>query len=211
MATVRLSRELRDDIIRAVEAPFYARVKQAHEDAEKHWPDSADLRKIALKKMFGDDNLALLEKIPASWLPASKSVFFGMVNGVKTNRAAVNFDTPVPIPYSIKERTYGAPTIDIHDPVFDAYASAVIAREERLTAITQERVSVSNTVRKLLDQCNTLKQALDAYPALAKWVPQSALDQHAAPSDRKSQVRAVREKVDLSVITSALMRQRVEG
>lgn len=216
MASVKLSRDLRQDILKNVKAPYTQRIADTKSAALKYQLDADTWRDIiaqAACREFGGLTPEQVHALPRGWLPTAENLTIKRINDYSLDyehQISLRCTPPIRLPAKWVG-SYGTPTLpNLDDARLTPLAEAIRRSKERVNTIAKECDDVSNAIGKLLNQCSTLKQALDAYPALEKWVPNYAMEQHRMPSERKAQAKARREKVDLSVITQALLRQRVE-
>ena len=212
MATVRMSVELRDTILRNVFRPFAERADAELGVAHKLLRDNMEqLREDIIKWFCAADNVSVeaYKAIPARWLGTARTAYISSINGANVRSVYSNVAiTDIAFPQYMV--TYNM-TLELKGPQFDKYRVAAETAFAKAQEIRNEGDKAQGAVRKILNECNTLKQALEVYPPLEKWVPQDAMEQLRTKTTRKEQVKAVRERVDLSVLTQALIRSKVDS
>lgn len=211
MATVRLSRELIANIITALRAPYYARLESEVALPMQKAFDAAPIREALAQMMCAEHKLHRdqYETLPETLVRRVTVCYVGKVNGqpLQGGTQRVDLNPPLPVSFSVYSGT--PPRLDPEGPELDSLLAKQLQLAQHSADIRQQMVQAERAVSQLLGAVTTLKQALDAYPPLQRWVPQHALDQMAVPASKKERIKAVREKVDVSALTQALLRERV--
>lgn len=219
MATVNLTDVLKNDIIRNVKAPYQGRIAEAQNHtgtALRVMTENLHAEVVDFICEITNIKPSQYHAIPDNWVSRASKVRLMSVNGESVQNympvQVVAYQLKVPPAVSGLSLGYDK-VVDISavGPQFEKYAELIRRNRQTVSSITAELDSVVGAIQQLLKACRTLKQALEAYPPLEKWVPAPAMERLRTPGTVKAHAKAVREKVDLSPITTALLRQRIEG
>lgn len=216
MASVKMSRDLRSDILTLVRKPYDERIRElitkAVDNFGQQLPEFRGAVINWLCKNHGMDR-ELYDSLPTGWVPEFETVTVTSINGIGTSNigGTVKFKPGLLVPASVAGRGYYSSSFAVTGPEFDVFSEPIARLNTKVAEIGTEQRQVSHAVEGILNQSTTLKQAIEIYPAIERWVPQWALDKMREPSVRKERAAAVRQKVDLSVITTALLRDKIDS
>ena len=124
----------------------------------------------------------------------------------------VHFDTPRLFPMwggswstGIHTTDFKADKVEKANEIIDKYHKA---REEH----SEKRKTFDNKIESLLNNCNTVKQAIDAWPGIEKLLPDSVVRKMHTKQTRKERGAAVRQEIDFdateanqAILTSNLL------
>ena len=124
----------------------------------------------------------------------------------------VNFDTPRLFPMwngnwssAIHTTDFKADCVEKANGIIDKYHRA---REEH----TEKRRTFDKKIEALLNNCNTVKQAIETWPGIEKLLPDSVIQKMHQKQSRKERAATVRQEVDFdateanqAILTSNLL------
>ena len=124
----------------------------------------------------------------------------------------VHFDTPRLFPMwggswssGIHTTDFKADCVEKANEIIDKYHRAREAHNEK-------RKAFDNKIESLLNNCNTVKQAIEAWPGIEKLLPDSVIQKMHTKQTRKERAAAVRQQVDFdateanqAILTSNLL------
>ena len=227
MASVRITRELRRDITN--------RASNAFETANPHPTASTEFQQLmqhAIPRMPSQIALGKIKQIYDNEISGHKS-FNNKEHAVHvTNKSEVNIlltpdngerAFPVKVVFAAPVQVYDKETSVWHDQskvIIEDLAVEDQPEVRRLTAELADRITVNqqaardyrHAIEDLLDNCNTLKQLLEIWPAAENLVPQELVSKMHEKVTRQQKARAVREKIEFDataanqiVLTAKLM------
>ena len=212
MATVRLSGELKNNIVKSAENIYAARMQKAKEK-DPTWGDRFyDLAFSPYKDM--------LSKVDPAWLRYSSSISIrGFVNTQDANGVDCRIDIredlslsnsrpmptdPLPVETIGCEMQTGYTAVYlVKDQRFDQLLQEMAARMRNEQAIRQQRDVFVKGITQLLDAHSTLAPALRAFPPLWDLLSDSVKEKH-------KEVKAIEKKeapvidADLGALNAAM-------
>jgi hypothetical protein len=212
MATVRLTKELQDDIRAKVHAGFRSREQSNHQrfaqmiDREQLKRDTRDV--MLLQYGMSEE---MYDAIPSGWLAERKSLYYGKLNDYNVHHVIgdVECTPPMRVHYAMNSEGYGSRTLNMSDPRFEKYVEVVRQHDTALKALNDEKQQVLGALTALFNKCTTLKQALELFPHLDKLVPEWAMDRHREKAEKRQKVELTAEGVNLDALSATLVRQRL--
>ena len=210
MATVRITKDLTNDIIDIAKRKFGTRrdaiISAARDTFEKMKVDFAEDVHTTLLETNGM-TLEIYNAIPDGWLATREKLLVGTINDQPFSNYFENpvYNPPIRVPLDL-QGTYSRAIL--HHPRLERYAQLVEHTHEQVKAVDYECESMVTTLRRLLSQCVTLKQALDIWPHLMEVLPQYAIDKHNEAREKRASIKPV-VQVDTSMMTGALVKAKM--
>ena len=210
MATVRITKDLTNDIIDIAKRKFGTRrdaiISAARDTFEKMKVDFAEDVHTTLLETNGM-TLEIYNAIPDGWLATREKLLVGTINDQPFSNYFENpvYNPPIRVPLDL-QGTYSRAIL--HHPRLERYAQLVEHTHEQVKAVDYECESMVITLRRLLSQCVTLKQALDIWPHLMEVLPQYAIDKHNEAREKRASIKPV-VQVDTSMMTGALVKAKM--
>ncbi len=183
MATVKLGKELRDQIITSAYNKFSKQVEEAERiDLGAHWGD------YIYETIFGGYR-DVLSNVPSQFLRTQNEIRIRGIGGVgcSLNFAFTNSEV---LPIHMWEcsmasmDSYNNYTLK-HHTAWDELFHLYVAKRDRINAAQQRRSEFRDMVREVVNNHATLAAALRTWPPLWDIVPEWAKDKH----------REIKEKV----------------
>lgn len=209
MATIRITDTVITTIIQNATTQFENRIKTITDATSKYLSDNKYAESV-VSAWLDENNLThVAPTLPNMfWKPAT-AVQVRLINGVSMSPytyASFGYDTKV-LAAMVQDLTttssyQQAKMMEINNyPSLQHLADRVAECNEQTALIEQESKQFRAAVRKLLDNCTTLKQALDRWPQLVELLDSELLSRH----HRKVERSAKREELDrLEIDTTAL-------
>jgi hypothetical protein len=215
MATVRLSGELTEEIIKAANGLFAKRVSEV-EGMNPRVTTEAHLILDAYLDAKPGRREALAAVTQQGWTVSNQTMELHMPD--VANGARLAFPSSRHLLFAWTPN-YGTPGLRIKQqdvdasPYLKALQAECVAREKRKAELYEERKVFTEMVKKVLKNSTTLKQALSLWPGLWDLVPQEAKDRHNMVTERSStRVEAARELIDIESLNVGLVTSKiVEG
>ena len=204
MATVRITKDLIGSIISTLQAQFTVR----REATQKYILDGFE----PMRAQYGEDMLAVIleqhmmpretyDAIPDGWCHRASSLKASKINDVSMDALPnVSFSEPIKIPEAL---TYHHQYLRLTHPLLQQYAEYASIANAQLKTLANEEQAAVKEARRLLNQCGSLKQALDAWPHLMELLPEWAIAQHKQPAEKREKREVV--KVDADKLTGAVV------
>jgi hypothetical protein len=213
MATVRLSNELRAEIIHNAKALFDKRVAEVAGVPPKMFDGDYLLDKVLSSDPEMADVIAKMTKFGWTAKDSTMKVrFMGMHSGT------ARFAKERMIPSDWRDH-YGYSGLNIasspeNKALFSELYNEYMERSEAHKAVTREREAFVAQVKTITDGVTTLKQALGMWPGLWDLVPYEAKSKHNEINEREKREKREREEivVDLDSLNAGLVTAKiVEG
>lgn len=208
MATVKITNELREQIISRANGMFSKRMEEARVRPEVD-ADAIYEGYLNSNPLFRD---ALRAVEAAGWAQPVSSIKLSILN--LFGHRDFNFKRKHVIHDNWGTR-YGVPGLILNDNSIPAVAELrekweLAAAKER--EVMAERDAFVEGVKRVLNNSNTLKQALAIWPALWDLVPQAARDRYNDVTERAVRKTAVELDVDVDSLNVGLVTAKiVEG
>ena len=213
MATVRMTDTLRSDITVKLRRSFEPRVKsivdQSREafDAEGY----AHAVKTALFDSF-DVTREVYDTIPEEWGGTRSSFDVGYINEVATHTLPhyqeVAFAEAVKVPRRMSDRYT---SVRLNSPLLDGFADHLQEMAALLEQVSEEEKNTLNAARALLAECHSLKQALEAWPAVEGFVPTDVMDRYRTPVERKTAATMPTLELSADLLNASVAKNRMIG
>jgi hypothetical protein len=208
MATVRITKELTEQITQNARAKFSDRIKAVEATAPVGWGD------FIYETLLGK-HIPLMEQLPEEFFDARDKLVVNRVGGQGVN---LNFTLsshkrwPKRLhPNELAEENYyGGALILKDDLVWGELYAEVIAWKERCAVIRKQAEEFTEGVTKVLGAYSTLSPALKAWPPLWELVPEWAKNKHKEIVERKKPERETPE-VDMNRLTAVLAASKMGG
>lgn len=208
MAVVRITPQIRQHVINKINELFAKRIKAEH-DKLQHLDVGMQVFMSRIDKEAFD--LAVkLNALNIKWVPEISSITVTIAytdtNGLqKAYTFTVPFKPPIPAPsfmqgYQIEiAKNKVLPSMACYAPCVEALKAA--------DAVVAERDTLINTISKLLQQCSTLRQVLDAWPTAMDYMPDEVRQRHAAKSaeKRKTEIDEVSEEAKILLMKARMI------
>lgn len=206
MATVRITSDLREQIIANAQALFNKR--RAALQIEPINRDDPKLGDEMLANWFAQQPWNdIWDRVPDEWKMHVSSIHVDNVCGVRINgRFAV---TPQFVPLG-RDR-YGradAMRFEITDPVFDHIGEKWQKWSDDRAALNEETNRTVRTTRAFVDSHTTLRKALAEWPGLWELTPQWAKDAHNRQEKVEKKASAASAGVDVDSLTAAIVKAK---
>ena len=167
MATVYLNYSLRQDILKALSAPFNKQADELLAQARGMF-NALDI----YKELVGPKLYAQLEAIPREYFPPSTTFHAWM--GAKDRPLIMQFTLSEPhaIPHGWT-MSYGnkVPELPRTTPNYEK-AQELLTRRAKLQS---ENSTLHETIKKLLEKCKTVQQVQAVWPAVINFLPRESL------------------------------------
>ena len=177
MATVRITKELTEQITRAARAKFKDSIAKAEDSRpDDHWGD------VIYEKIFGD-YIPIMEQLPAEFFGTTSNIQIQKVGGAACN-LAFNLSAPrrwpnaIPANAPAERNYYGAALTLTHDLAWGELHAEVVAWKERCEQARKQAREFTEGVSKILSSFSTLAPALKEWPPLWELVPEWAKNKH---------------------------------
>jgi len=212
MATVRFSKELKEDIVKNAIVVFKKRMETAYETR----PDALAWAEKIYDTLFGQ-HVAALNAVPQDFLFMAETI---EVSYIGNNRCDLrfNFVKSKPWPrkfpdnneYARSNSSYHNADINLKDhPAWAELSAEVKAWQERRAEVATKRDEFVAQVKKIIEAHATLAPALKMWPPLWDLVPESYKNRHREIKEREK--KEVSVNVDLGAMTAAVVANKIGG
>ena len=211
MATVKFSRELRDNIRASAYNSFNKKISEANNKK----PTDPMWGTYIYNEVFGADQ-ALLSTVPEKYLRFTNRIG---VNHVKDLRVNLEFQLPqrVPVPdehtcpLSSTTSSYGALEVRLKmigdSTVWDELYAECVAWKEAVSKAEAARLEFTNMVASVTQAYDTLAPALRAFPPLWDYLSDSVKEKHKEVKERVK--KEVVLDVDMGKLTAMATAQKM--
>ena len=196
MATVRITRDIHNEVRRKIESLFDARIKKKHEELQH-----LDVGMQVLLSRVPTAQIEAAQKLnqDITWVPEISSLnvrieYIGIDGKPKTAMFTVPFKPPVPAPQAL--HGYGSYHSDQKNVVRSNMACYqpcvdVLLEHDR---IIKERDTLRDSISQLLNSCGTLRQVLEKWPTALDFMPDEVKAKHAEKvNPSKKEVKVISE------------------
>ena len=210
MATVRITKELTNDILGAARVKFQPKIKAAEDSA----PTTTQWGDYIYDKIL-EGYIPIMEQLPEHFFKSVASISVIRLGGESCN---LNFDLsgkrrwPEAIPNTDYIETIHFDT-DIslsNDLVWGELYSEVVAWKRRGNDARTQAQEFVEGVSKLLESYSTLAPALKAWPPLWDLLTERVKDKHKEIVDRKKPEREA-PSVDINRLTAVMTASKLGG
>lgn len=196
MATVRITKEIRQEVRRKIESLFDARIRKKYEELQH-----LDVAMQVFMRRITPEEFAAAQKLNADvkWVPEISSLtvrieYTGIDGATKNVTFTVPFKPPVPAPQSFhvyspsNEKNIVHPSLPCYQPCVD-----VLLEHDRMV---KERDTLRDSIAQLLDSCSTLRQVLEKWPTALDFMSDEVKARHAEKVDPTKKETKVISEVD---------------
>jgi hypothetical protein len=184
MATVRVSKELIDRIVRAASN----RMQHAVDRAKAKTLDNSWGQRIYDTLFFEDK--PIISRVPARWLKMVNKIEIRGV-GSQICNMSFTFATPQPWPNQFSDTKLAYKEMSYLDPIslkdsleWKEFHDEVLAYNERVFAASERRTEFVGMVNQVISAYSTLAPALKAWPPLWDLIPEDVKDKHREITER---------------------------
>jgi len=214
MANIRLSREIRDTIVSKAYAGFTLRIGQEEENTHK-WLKENNFSAKVVECWLRENKLTdIVEQLPDMFFVKPSGMYLGDLNGQTLGVFQyVKFEEPTRVLTVMTTRTspYGGSsrvTVE-NDPELNGFVYRIKEALYNMNAIAVERGLFIDDVRKLLDACTSLKQAIDRWPQLVELLDSELLKRHHQKSDGPTKEKAALPDIDITALNTSLVINKI--
>ena len=202
MATVRLNKQLRTDIIMKAEM----QMRPALDRANALIPSGSEWGEKVYKIMFQQE-LPMIEQAPDNWFKHKTEIDIRGLVSEEYKTLQLKLPSPVRWPETVVENEFIEPgqygiavRIKPH-PAWDGLIAAYRVYREAFDAAHQKRHVYVTSVEKIINTYSTLAPALKAWPPLWDLLPFTAQNEHhRVDASRKREEKEI--SVDFDTLTS---------
>ena len=210
MATVRITKELRDDILHRARSQFSKRregiLAKARDTFEPMKAEFAEDCFAAMLEQHGMP-LEIYNAIPDGWVSTRSNINVRLVNDQPfgTYFPSPQYATEIKVPCSMANSYQSA---NLTSPKLERYAMLTAETHRQIGALASEEQTMLDTVKKLLTECTTLKQALEIWPHLMDLLPQYAIDKHNEKVEKRN-ANKPKVVIDADMLTGVLVKAKI--
>lgn len=205
MATVRITKDLKETIIQALKSKFKVRRDAIKQRFEREFePLTAQYAEDLLTAILAKNNMPreIYDAIPDGWCPTVDSLKALNINGVSTELLPiVRFVPKIKIPEQMR---YGTSHLKLEHSTLSVYSEKADVVNAQLAAVAEEEAAAVQEAHRLLESCGSLRKALEVWPQLMELLPDWAIKQHQQPTEK-------RQRAVLTVDTDKLNVALVKG
>lgn len=210
MATVKFSRELRDNIRASVYNSFNNKINEANSKK----PTDPMWGTYIYNEVFGDDQ-ALLSTVPEKYLKFTDRVSISYIKDLSVN---LSFQLPqrVPVPnehtcpLASTTSSYGALEMRLHighTTAWDELYTECVAWKEAVRKAEAARTEFTHMIVSVVQAYDTLAPALRAFPPLWDYLSDSVKEKHKEVKERVK--KEVVLDVDMGRLTAMATAQKM--
>lgn len=211
MATVRITKELTEDIQQRAKAKFNDRITKAENSA----PTGTEWGDYIYDKIFGQ-YLPIIQQLPTEFFGHRTQITAHRIGGQYTN-LTFELSSPKPWPKGLPADApaemggyAGGYLILKDDLVWGELYAEVTAWKERCAVIRKEAQDFVEGVSKLLSSYSTLAPALKAWPPLWELLPERVQNKHKEITVRNKPEKAAPD-VDMTRLTAVMAVSKLGG
>ena len=209
MATVRFSKELKDDIIANVNKMFEKQMVTAQENRPSHeWGDKI------YNTLFGE-HVPALNNVPAYFLRQAETIKVYTVRGTACS-LGFNLSAKRPFPIEFpdtplaKKSGYYGEDITLKDVAeWEELHADVVRWRNGIMAVEEKRIQFVEQVTKIINAHTTLAPALKMWQPLWDLIPESYKERHCKVVEREKKAVDIDIGVDLSAMTAAVVAHKI--
>jgi hypothetical protein len=208
MATVRITKELTEQITDNARAKFADRIKAAEATAPVGWGD------YIYEKLFGR-YIPLMEQLPEEFFDVADKIAVQRVGGQAVNlhftlSSRKRWPKRLPADAPAEVNYYGGALILKDDLMWGELYAEVVAWKDKCAAIRKQAEEFTEGVSKILASYSTLSPALKAWPPLWELVPEHTKNKHKEIVERKKPEKEVPD-IDTTKLTAVLAASKMGG
>lgn len=208
MATVRITKELTEQITGNARAKFADRIKAVEATAPVGWGD------YIYEKLFGR-YIPLMEQLPEEFFDVADKIAVQRVGGQAVNlhftlSSRKRWPKRLPADAPAEVNYYGGALILKDDLMWGELYAEVVAWKDKCAAILKQAGEFTEGVSKILASYSTLSPALKAWPPLWELVPEHTKSKHKEIVERKKPEKEVPD-IDTTKLTAVLAASKMGG
>lgn len=209
MATVRITKELVEDVRAIARRKFDNRIKAAEESA----PNTPKWGDYIYETLF-KDHIHIMEQLPKNYFKVKEDIRVVRIAGQICN-LNFTFSRARPWPFYISTtelaETSNYDGIELHNNLAwgELYAE-FLAWKDKCAAVRKEAQDFVEGVDKVLSSFSTLSPALKAWPPLWELLPERTKDKHKEIVERKKPEREA-PSVDINRLTAVMAASKLGG
>jgi hypothetical protein len=208
MATVRITKELTEQITGNARAKFADRIKAVEATAPVGWGD------YIYEKLFGK-YIPLMEQLPEEFFDAADKIAVQRIGGQVVNlhftlSSRKRWPKRLPADAPAEVNYYGGALILKDDLMWGELYAEVVAWKDKCAAIRKQAEEFTEGVSKILASYSTLSPALKAWPPLWELVPEYTKNKHKEIVERKKPEKELPE-IDTTKLTAVLAASKMGG
>jgi hypothetical protein len=209
MATVRITKELTETVLKRAKDKFRDRITKAENSMPDGWGD------YIYDKIFGK-YLPIMQQLPKEFFTERSAITTQRICG---QHAYLTFEMSSPMPWSnnipadapAETAGYAGSNITLKDDlVWGELYAEVVAWKERCAAARKEAQDFVEGVSKLLSSYSTLAPALKAWPLLWELLPEHVQNKHKEITVRNKPEKTAPD-VDTTRLTAVMAASRLGG
>lgn len=211
MATVRITKELTDIILRGAKGRFHDRIVKAENSA----PTGTEWGDYIYGKTFGK-YLPIMQQLPIEFFEHRTGFTVQRISGEYVN-LTFEMSSPMPWPKNLhadapaEVRGYSGGYLNLKDDlVWGELHAEVAAWKTRCDAIRSQSQEFVEGVSKLLSSYSTLAPALKAWPPLWELLPEYTKNKHKEITVRNKPEKAA-PNVDTTRLTTVMAASKLGG
>ena len=213
MATVRITETLRGEVYEKFRLDFRLR-RDKKLNAILARFDQGLILDAAWQSWLNKFNITdeWLKGYPTAWMISPKTINVKSINGVVTPMQSIPTVPGKLYPIYFINRIDGnySHWHEIDNPDLSEQAALCVEFHDAQKTMMEEESAALATIRKVLDNCTTLKQALEVWPQLIDLLPDWALAKHKEPEKRYSNSNRVSLSQDaLDQINTAVVINKI--
>jgi hypothetical protein len=208
MATVRITKELTEQITGNARAKFTDRIRAVEATAPVSWGD------YVYEKLFGK-YIPLMEQLPEGFFDLTDKIIVQRIGGQAVNlhftlSSRKRWPKRLPADAPAEMNYYGGAITLKDDLVWGELHAEVVAWKDKCAAIRKQAEEFTEGVSKILASYSTLSPALKAWPPLWELVPEHTKNKHKEIVERKKPEKEVPD-IDTTKLTAVLAASKMGG
>lgn len=208
MATVRITKELTEQITYNARAKFADRIKAVEATAPVSWGD------YIYEKLFGK-YIPLMEQLPEEFFDVADKIIVQRIGGQAVNlhftlSSRKRWPKRLPADAPAEMNYYGGAITLKDDLMWGELHAEVTAWKDKCAVIRKQAEEFTEGVSKILASYSTLSPALKAWPPLWEPVPEHTKNKHKEIVERKKPEKEVPD-IDTTKLTAVLAASKMGG
>lgn len=210
MATVRITKELTEDVRAIARRKFDNRIKAAEASA----PTTSKWGDYIYETLF-KDHIHIMEQLPKNYFKSKNNVGIRRVGG-ESCHLNIDFSRARPWPYTVPDNDlvashhYGDDLSLTDNLAWGEFYAEVKAWKSRVDTARKEAMDFVEGVDKILSSFSTLSPALKAWPPLWELLPERTKNKHKEIVERKKPEREA-PSVDINRLTAVMAASKLGG
>lgn len=178
MATIRITKDLMRDIERKIDADVRP-INDKHAASFKIGMSAEDIYEHALTAFLAAEGVerATFDGLPQSWKDDCQNITLSKVNGVNVPWNYRNYTFANPPVYA-PDRMKCDMNVEVECEALQPIADAVVAWVEEEKRLHAEQAAFLSGVKKIMNACSTVKQAVEMWPQFIEVLPDNVKSRH---------------------------------